>query len=69
MLNVDKMEEITLDSYTRNIKDQELKGIVLKLKNELRKPDAAWDTIKPLLNAIHKKDEKVFSEIVVLLVK
>lgn len=63
------MEEITLDSYTKDIKDQELKGIVLKLKNELRKPDAAWDTVKPLLHTIYEKDEKVFSEIAVLLVK
>jgi hypothetical protein len=63
------MEEITLDSYAKYIKDQELKGIVLKLKNELRKPDAAWDTVKPLLRTIYEKDEKVFSEIAVLLVK
>lgn len=63
------MDEITLDSYTKGITDQELKGIVLKLKNELRKPDAAWDTIKPLLRAVYEKDEKVYSEIALLLVK
>ena len=63
------MEDITLDSYTKSIEDQELKGIVLKLKNELRKPDAAWETIKPLLHSLYEKDDKIFTEVVVLIIR
>ena len=63
------MEDITLDSYTKSIEDQELKGIVLKLKNELRKPDAAWETIKPLLHSLYEKDDKIFAEVAVLIIR
>jgi len=37
------MEDETLDSYIRKMEDQELKGLMLKLKNELRRPEATWE--------------------------
>ncbi len=57
------MEEETLDSYIRKMEDQELKGLLLKLKNELRKPEAAWDPIKQILTTIRRKDSAAFTEI------
>ena len=57
------MEDETLDSYIRKMEDQELKGLMLKLKNELRKPEAAWDPIKQILTAIRRKNSAAFTEI------
>ena len=59
----------TLDSYIRKVEDQELKGLLLKLKNELRKPDAAWDAIKSILESLYRKNSKVFGEVAPLIVK
>lgn len=69
MEEIDKMENETLDTYTKKMADQELKAVLLKLKNELRKPDVTWDVIKPLLASLYHKDSKVFSEITVLIIK
>ncbi len=57
------MEEETLDSYIRKMEDQELKGLLLKLKNELRKPEVAWDPIKQILTTIRQKNSAAFTEI------
>jgi hypothetical protein len=59
----------TLDSYIRKVEDQEIKGLLLKLKNELRKPDAAWETIKTILGSINGKDNRVFAEVAPLILK
>ena len=42
-------EIITLDSFVRSQKNQELKGLLLKLKNEIRKEDILWEDIKVIL--------------------
>jgi len=57
------MEDETLDSYIRKMEDQELKGLMLKLKNELRRPEAAWEPIKQILTAIRRKNSAAFTEI------
>jgi hypothetical protein len=59
----------TLDSYIRKIEDQELKGLLLKLKNEIRKPDVAWEQVKDVLESISLKNSKVFGEVARLIVK
>lgn len=59
----------TLDSYIREIEDQELKGLLLKLKNEIRKPDAAWEQVKDVLESISLKNSKVFGEVARLILK
>lgn len=69
MEEINKTEDVTLDTYTKNMEDQELKGILLKLKNEIRKPDVTWDIIKPLLASLYEKDSKVFSETAILMIK
>lgn len=66
--SVEKEKE-TLDSYVRKIDDQELKGLVLKLKNELRKNDAAQDSVTGILQSIRLKDSSVFDYIVSLIKK
>lgn len=63
------MEDETLDSYIRKMEDQELKGLMLKLKNELRKPEAAWEPIKQILTAIRRKNSTAFTEISDLIFK
>ncbi|HSC35535.1 MAG TPA: hypothetical protein VLG45_09690 [Thermodesulfobacteriota bacterium] len=59
----------TLDLYIRKMEDQELKGLLLKLKNELRKQDASWDGVRTILGALHRKNSRVFSEVAPLIIK
>ena len=59
----------TLDLYIRKIEDQELKGLLLKLKNELRKQDASWDGVRAILVTLYRKNSGVFSEVVPLIIK
>ncbi len=63
------MEDETLDSYIRKMEDQELKGLMLKLKNELRRPEATWEPIKQILTAIRRKNSAAFTEISDLILK
>jgi uncharacterized protein YeeX (DUF496 family) len=58
----------SLDEFIRDIKDQELKGILLKLKNDIRKPDVPWEDIKSILNALKDKDKDTFYEILSLII-
>ena len=59
----------TLDTYIRNVEDQELKGTLLKLKNEMRKPDAPWETVKTLLQSLLNKHRETLMEILPLILK
>ena len=59
----------TLDDYIRKIRDQELKGILLKLKNEIRKPDASWESIKPILSSLLNKNQETLMEILPIILK
>lgn len=65
----DSSENENLDNYIRTVENQELKGILLKLKNEMRKPDAPWETIKPVLAAVLRKDKSVLLDILPLILK
>lgn len=58
----------SLDQFIRDIKDQELKGILLKLKNEIRKPDVPWADIKTILRSLNNKDKDAFYEILPLII-
>jgi hypothetical protein len=59
----------TLDSYIGKVEDQELKGLLLKLKNELRKTDAAGESINNILESINRKNSKAFGEVAQLILK
>lgn len=56
-----------LGNYISKITDQELKVLLLKLKNEIKKPEVLWDDIKSILIKIGKKDEDLLKSIVPLL--
>ncbi|HET7289548.1 MAG TPA: hypothetical protein VFJ67_03845 [Thermodesulfobacteriota bacterium] len=60
--------EETLDSYLKKMEDQELKGLLLKLRNELRKPDASWESVRSVLESVKRKNSRVFSEVATLIV-
>ena len=56
-----------LSSYVKNVTDQEMKVLLLKLKNEIRKEDVSWEQIRDILAAVGKKDEETLKDIVPLL--
>lgn len=58
----------SLDDFIRDVKNQELKGILLKLKNEIRKPNVAWADVKTILKSLQNKDKETFYEILCLIV-
>ena len=61
-------EIITLDSFVRSQTNQELKGLLLKLKNELRKEDTLWEDIKDILIKLNEFDNKLLAVIIPLII-
>lgn len=59
----------TLDSYLKKMEDQEMKGLLLKLRNELRKPDASWESVRTVLESVKRKDSRVLGEIAPLILE
>lgn len=57
-----------LSSYIKDVTDQEIKVLLLKLKNEVRKEDVAWEQIKEILAEIKSKDSRVLKDIIPFLV-
>lgn len=53
-----------LSVYISKLTDQELKILLLKLKNEVKKPDASWNDIKSILRQISKKNSEIPKEII-----
>lgn len=56
-----------LISYIKNVTDQEMKVLLLKLKNETRKEDVSWEQIKDILAAVGDKDGETLKDIIPLL--
>lgn len=67
MSAVKNQEIMSLSEYIKNTQNQEIKVILLKLKNELNKEDVTWDQIKPVLKSLGKKDSTVLHDIVPLI--
>lgn len=64
----DKNQEMQpLSDYIKGVRDQEIKVLLLKLKNELGKEDVLWAQVKPLLRSIREKNSKVMYEILPLI--
>ncbi|NIP38877.1 MAG: hypothetical protein GWO07_06160 [Candidatus Dadabacteria bacterium] len=63
-----KNEIVTLDSFVRSQKDQELKGLLLKLKNEIRKEDVLWEDIRDILKTVEQFDKELLTTIVPLII-
>lgn len=57
-----------LSSYIKDVTDQEIKVLLLKLKNETMKEDVAWEQIREVLAEIKSKDGRVLKDIVPFLV-
>ena len=62
-----KERPVDLSSYIKNMTDQEMKVLLLKLKNETRKEDVSWEQIRDILAAVGKKDEETLKDIIPLL--
>lgn len=56
-----------LESYIKNVTDQEMKVLLLKLKNETRKEDVSWEQIRDILAAVGGKDGGTLKDIIPLL--
>ena len=56
-----------LSSYIKNVTDQEMKVLLLKLKNEIKKEDVSWEQIRDILAAVGNKDAGTLKDIVPLL--
>lgn len=65
----DKLDTENLDTYIRNIENQQTKGILLKLKNEMRKSDITWDAVKTILVSLEQKDPDTAKEVLLLLIR
>ncbi len=61
------MEEFSV--YIKNANDQEIKALLLKLKNELKKENVTWQNIKVLLNEIKRKNPEVLFDIIPLILE
>ena len=57
-----------LSAYVKDLADQEIKVLILKLKNEMRKEDVAWEQIREILAEIKSKDSDVLKDIIPFLV-
>ena len=57
-----------LSSYVKNVTDQEVKVLLLKLKNEIRKEDVTWEQIREILAEIKSKDGSALKDIIPFLV-
>ncbi|MCY3625748.1 MAG: hypothetical protein OXI02_03335 [Candidatus Dadabacteria bacterium] len=57
-----------LSSYVKGVTDQEIKVLILKLKNEIRKEDVTWEQIREILAEIKSKDGSALKDIIPFLV-
>ena len=57
-----------LSSYVKDVTDQEIKVLLLKLKNEIRKEDVTWEQIREILAEIKSKDGSALKDIISFLV-
>ncbi len=57
-----------LSSYIKDVTDQEVKVLLLKLKNEIRKEDVTWEQIKEILSEIKNKDSGALKDIIPFIV-
>lgn len=53
-----------LSAYVKDVTDQEIKILLLKLKNEIRKEDVTWEQIREILAEIKSKDGGALKDIV-----
>lgn len=61
----DNTEQLSI--YIKSITNQEIKVLLLKLKNEIKKPEITWEELKPVLTKINEKSPESLSKIIPLL--
>jgi CHAD domain-containing protein len=57
------------ENYIKALSNQEIKGILLKLKNELKRKGLWWEELKPLLRVLLEKDRQVFMDVIPLILE
>ena len=65
----DTTQTDTLDTYIRALENQEIKGLLLKLKNEMRKTDVTWEELKTILVPVEEKEPNTAKDVLLLLIK
>ena len=66
-LPMKKENSTDMSSYIKDVTDQEMKVLLLKLKNETKKEDVSWEQIRDILAAIGNKDDRTLKDIVSLI--
>ena len=54
----------SFSTFIGELDNQELKVLLLKLKNEIKKPDVPWEQIKKILKNIDAKDNILLKDII-----
>ena len=57
----------SFSTFIAGLKNQEIKILLLKLKNESKKPDVSWEQVKKILKNIGDKDEKMLKDVIPLI--
>ena len=57
-----------LVEYISKVDNQEIKVLLLKLKNEINKPDVTWEQIKNIISNINDKDPTTVNDIIELII-
>ena len=60
---------LDLSSYISKVDNQDIKVLLLKIKNETKKPDVSWEMIKNLLVSLSEKDKEILIDVFPLLLK
>ena len=68
MSSVENQGLKNLSDYIKELTDQEIKVLLLKLKNEMKKEDITWEQIRDILAVVNSKDETILPEIIPFLV-
>lgn len=66
-MRVSGKEPSLFENYIKSLSNQEMKGILLKLKNELKRKGLLWEELKPLLRVLLEKDRQVFMDVMPLI--
>ena len=69
MTNKIHNNHLDLSSYISKVDNQDIKVLLLKIKNETKKPDVSWEMIKNLLVSLSEKDKEILIDVFPLLLK
>ena len=64
-----KENQNEFSNYIKTVNNQEIKIILLKLKNEINKNDVTWEQVKKILQDLLYKDDKILNDIIRFIIK